>query len=76
MRKFVFAAFSLLVAATSAASDRATLRPVPDKERVLRNPLSGWTLYLRRNWDEDFWTKENYDAMPAGSDGLTVKESD
>lgn len=35
----------------------------PDTETVLRNPLNGWVMYLRRNWDEDFWDKEGYDAI-------------
>ena len=47
----------------------------PDTETVLRNPLNGWVMYLRRNWDENFWTTQGYDAMPT-PDGTTVKVSD
>ncbi len=46
----------------------------PDTESVIRNPLSGWVLYLGRNasWYEDFWAgKVGYDAMPT-SEGTQV----
>lgn len=48
----------------------------PDKENVIRNPLTGWTLYLGRNWDENFWTKEGYDHMVIPGMSKPVKVSD
>lgn len=48
----------------------------PDKENVIRNPLTGWTLYLGRNWDENFWTKEGYDHMVVPGMSKPVKVSD
>ncbi len=52
-----------------------TVKPVPDRTSVIRNPLTGWVMYLGRSWDENFWTSVGYDAMPT-SDGSTVKVSD
>ena len=36
----------------------------PDTVHVLKNPLTGWVMYLGRTWDENFWAKEGYDVMP------------
>ena len=47
----------------------------PDTKTVLRNPLNGWVMYLRRDWDETFWEKSGYDAIPT-SEGTTVRVSD
>ena len=47
----------------------------PDTVHVLKNPLTGWVMYLGRTWDENFWAKEGDDAMPVG-EGKTVKVSD
>lgn len=47
----------------------------PNRERVLRNPLSGWVLYLGRSWDENFWVDKGYDDMIT-STGEEVKVSD
>lgn len=33
----------------------------PDTVSVLKNPLSGWVIYLGRTWDENFWEKQGYD---------------
>ena len=52
-----------------------TVKLIPDRTSVIRNPLSGWVMYLGRSWDENFWTSEGYDAMPT-SDGSTVRVSD
>ena len=27
----------------------------PDTTSVLKNPLTGWVMYLGRAWDENFW---------------------
>ena len=58
-----------------AAGSNETVRLAPDRTSVIRNPLSGWVMYLGRSWDENFWTSEGYDAMPT-SDGTTVRVSD
>lgn len=47
----------------------------PDSTRVLRNPLSGWVMYMGRNWDENFWDTLGYDSMVT-SEGDTVRVSD
>ncbi len=61
-----------------------SVRFAPDRTSVIRNPLTGWVLYLGRNsaWDENFWTEipaydgvSTYDAMPT-PDGTTVRVSD
>ncbi|MBO4768511.1 MAG: DUF4832 domain-containing protein, partial [Bacteroidales bacterium] len=68
----IIAAISL-VASSSCNCGKVTY--APDTETVLRNPLNGWVMYLRRDWDETFWEKNGYDAMPT-STGETVKVSD
>jgi len=47
-----------------------------DTTRVLRNPLSGWVMYLGRAWDEDFWNEKGYDSMKAAGETQTVRVSD
>ena len=69
---FILAAI-MCIAASSCSSAKVTF--TPDTETVLRNPLNGWVMYLRRDWDENFWQTYGYDAMPT-SDGGTVKVSD
>ena len=51
------------------------VRPLTDSTTVLRNPLSGWVMYLARTWDENFWEERGYDhiSMPGGR---TAKVSD
>ena len=66
---------SLLAVSAFPARAGQTVRFSPDTETVLRNPLNGWVMYLRRNWDENFWENEGYDYMVT-SDGDTVKVSD
>lgn len=48
----------------------------PDTTTVLRNPLSGWVMYLGRTWDENFWVNQGYDAMPADNGKTEVRVSD
>ena len=48
----------------------------PDTVSVLKNPLTGWVMYLGRNWDENFWEKQKYDAMPVHYGDSAVKVSD
>ena len=71
---------SLLFTATpvEGSGSRAAepVRFTPDTVRVLDNPLNGWVMYLARNWDEDFWEKQNYDNLPADNGKTTVKVSD
>ena len=47
----------------------------PDTVSVLNNPMSGWVMYLARNWDDTFWEKQGYDNMRT-SDGTVVRVSD
>lgn len=61
---------------TSPDSRTSAITFEPDTIRVLDNPLNGWVMYLARNWDENFWEEQGYDAMPADSGRLTVKVSD
>ena len=53
-----------------------TVKISPDRTSVLRNPLNGWTLYIGRSWDENFWTKQGYDNISVAELGTTVKVSD
>ena len=66
----------LAVASTSIKAKDVTVSIMPDTVTVLRNPLNGWVMYLGRNWDEQFWTNQGYDAMPADHHKTTVKVSD
>lgn len=68
----------LAVMALSMPSEAAAVSTVftPDTVRVLRNPLSGWVMYLARNWDENFWKEKGYDSMKVSDDSVTVRVSD
>ena len=77
---------SLLVAVAGCAKDgdadssdptasNETVKLIPDRTSVIRNPLTGWVMYLGRSWDENFWTSVGYDDMPT-SEGTTVRVSD
>lgn len=44
---------------------KITVYPEVDSVRVLRNPLSGWVMYMGRTWDGDFWQKTGYDSVKA-----------
>ena len=72
MKLLIIAAISLVV---TSSCNCGKVTYTPDTETVLRNPLNGWVMYLRRDWDETFWEKNGYDAMPT-STGDTVKVSD
>lgn len=77
MKKLSLLLSLLSVSALALVScDSKVLTPTPDTLRVLRNPLSGWTLYLNRQWDENFWSEKSYDAMPTDVEGQCVKVSD
>lgn len=56
--------------------DRMTVTFEPDTVTVLKNPLTGWVMYLGRNWDEHFWEKYHYDEMPVCGGDSTVRVSD
>ena len=58
-----------------AASEMTTVTIEPDTVSTLRNPLTGWVMYLGRTWDADFWTTNGYDSMVT-STGDTVRVSD
>ncbi len=66
---------ALLLSAGQVMAKEKTHRFVPDTVTVLRNPLTGWAMYLGRTWDEKFWQTEGYDNMSVG-DGTTVRVSD
>ena len=47
----------------------------PDRTSIIKNPLTGWVMYVGRNWSNTFWSEQGYDAMLTG-DGTVVKVSD
>lgn len=65
----------MLLAAPSLSAKEKIYSFSPDTVSMLKNPLTGWVMYLGRNWDDHFWSQESYDAMPIGN-GKTVKVSD
>ena len=60
----------------AAGRKRTEIRIAPDTVSVLRNPLSGWVLYLGRTWDEDCWERFGYDAMAVPGQDRPVRVSD
>lgn len=76
MKKILNAVVSLIVSAGSiSAGNVKTIEFAPDSTTVLKNPLSGWVMYMGRHWDENFWDRQGYDNMPT-DEGGTVKVSD
>ena len=76
MKKIFCAVVSLIVSAGSiSAGNVKTIKFAPDSTTVLKNPLSGWVMYIGRHWDENFWDTQGYDNMPA-DEGMTVRVSD
>ena len=65
----------LALASASAPARNVKVSFAPDSVRVLRNPLSGWVMYLGRTWDDDFWDVQGYDHMKTNT-GETVRVSD
>jgi len=57
-------------------SENTTVNITANKTRVLRNPLSGWVMYLGRDWSENFWTDEGYDNMYVPDIAKSVRVSD
>lgn len=53
-----------------------TVRFAPDTTTVLKNPLTGWVMYIGRTWDENFWQDRGYDAMPVNHGDSAVRVSD
>lgn len=66
---FILSSFFMMAGAQDV------VRFSPDTTSVYKNPLCGWVMYVGRSWDDDFWTSQNYDAMPT-SEGTAVKVSD
>lgn len=59
------------------ADEYRTVAIEPDRTSVIRNPLTGWVMYLGRGWSKDFGTEVGYDNWPAGPDGqMKVRVSD
>lgn len=46
-----------------------------DRTSIIKNPLTGWALYVGRTWDDTFWSTQGYDSY-ATSEGTNVKVSD
>lgn len=57
-------------------AENVTVKILPNKTRVIRNPLNGWVLYLSRGMNENFWENSGYDHMYVPSLGKNVKVSD
>ena len=72
--RYCLSALVLAVVLTACTGER-TVHFEPDTRTVLRNPLNGWVMYLRRDWDETFWERQGYDRMVT-STGDTVRVSD
>lgn len=80
--------FEILVGASSAdirlrqnvqigSDEYRTIAIEPDRTSVIRNPLTGWVMYLGRGWSRNFGTEVGYDNWPAGPDGqMKVRVSD
>lgn len=66
---------AMLSALSAVASNTRTVCPEVDSVRVLKNPLSGWVMYLNRGWDGDFWEKSGYDGIDAAG-GRKLNVSD
>jgi len=66
----------LTLTSTTIEAKNITLNVKPDTTTVLRNPLNGWVMYMGRQWDENFWTNQGYDALPADNGKTTIKVSD
>ena len=66
----------LLLCAGSMFAKDIKVSIQPDTTTVLRNPLSGWVMYLGRTWDENFWTHKGYDSMSVENGKSTVRVSD
>ena len=50
--KLLITAAIALVASTSCNCGKVSY--TPDTQTVLRNPLNGWVMYLRRDWDDRY----------------------
>ncbi len=67
-----------LFSVSSCSGTAAPMKEIlisPDTVSVINNPMTGWVMYLGRNWDETFWEKQGYDNMQT-SDGTVVRVSD
>jgi len=69
--------FMLLVPVRLLSQESNTIDIEPDNEVILRNPMSGWVVYMGRGgWDSTFWTEQKYDNMPVNGTDETVSVSD
>lgn len=75
MKRLTCSIVGLMLVCVSLCASVKTVEPEIDTTRVLRNPLSGWVMYLSRGWDGDFWEKTGYDEIQAVG-GRTLKVSD
>ena len=61
---------------SGSIAGNVTVKIASDKKTVLRNPLSGWVLYMSGAWDETFWQTQGYDKVYVTDLGQNVRVSD
>src|SRR5574344_996946 len=85
MRNRVFILVIFVIALTLNATDIESkenydnvqrVKVEPDTVSILKNPLSGWVMYARRNWDENFWETQGYDSVRVKGIDEPVRVSD
>ncbi|MDE6489566.1 MAG: DUF4832 domain-containing protein [Muribaculaceae bacterium] len=76
LKLFTIASAMTLALQVQAKAPAVVATFEPDSVTVLRNPFTGWVMYLGRNWDENFWEKEGYDRMEALGEDAPVRVSD
>ena len=75
IRLFILSAAVTFTLTANAGSRQRSVSFTADTVRVLRNPLTGWVMYLGRNWDDQTYTRMHYDCMPT-SEGGTANVAD
>ena len=87
MRRYLYILVAVLAAACTGKENpdnggeqstevaTETVKIAPDRVSVIKNPMSGWALYVGRTWDDTFWAAQGYDTMKT-SEGTVVKVSD
>ncbi|MDY6240862.1 MAG: DUF4832 domain-containing protein [Prevotella sp.] len=75
IRLFILSAAVTFTLTANAGSRQRSVSFTADTVRVLRNPLTGWVMYLGRNWDDQTYTRMHYDSMPT-SEGGTANVAD
>ena len=57
MKRYITLLISALLLFASCTPGKVEF--TPDTGTVLRNPLNGWVMYLRRDWDEKYGDRMN-----------------